>query len=1109
MKPSRLQDHFNKMHPDKKDKNVAYFQDLEKKHNAQPSVWKLFSVAAKQDDNGLRASYNISLLIAQTGKPHTIGETLILPAIKEVIITVLHKPAADIIRKIPLSDSSVQRRIDEMAENIEESLCNHLKTSKLSIQLDESTLPTNEALLLSYVRFIKDEKICQELLFARNLETDTKGETGFKTLEKFCNEKEIPLKNNISAATDGVPAMTGCHKGFISYLKNKIPDVLAVHCVIHRQHLVARNLSDRYQSLQHVIRAVNKIRNNSLNDRLFNQLCVNNDEDFNRLIFHTEVLWLSKGNCLTRFYNLLNSVIEFLENKDTELRENLITSKNDIAYLTDLYTLLNNMNLQLQGDDLNLIKPKNVVAAFVAKLLLYKIISADSYAPQYIQDVRVEQVKEFVYLDCGRVTTEILSSFSLRPLAVRNELPWHVRVYHKIDDSYKQICSGSIISTTLVVSVARCFCEVTGNRRPASRFAVAAAKLYQAWDDSRDYDTQTSDVAEIKVPSRFRGAQTDFQDDIALLVLSTPLTYETYIRPICIDFDELFEGQQLQQGNSGKVAGRIYKSEGISAVKSLKVLEMPYVNREECLRQTTPGFRKYITSDKICASYTNQTTLCSKDNGGGLAFPDSSTGEMRYYLRGVLSVTVTRLRTCNPFTVVSFTRITSHEYFIKEHIDPSLIGRIPESGPCRLPAYPKHGGYSVAGRPDARPGDTFEAFVLNYTCDSDYWIVGKSEIYCYNGYWPDNNPYCIECGLEAPVGRALIVDGWPAAPAELPWHVGVYRRNHSDYEQICGGTIVSTTIVVSEGETVHVTARRRSDSTPLRFNCEMKYYFCPTNSGALLLEQLGGAAAGGALRGGGWQATPRLGQRARLPRANQRRMFCDRPKAFDCVNHETLIRKLHHYGGTGQTFDLLASYLTNGVDVNNMISSGSVVAEIKIPSRFRGAQTNFQDDVALLVLSTPLAYQTHVRPVCIDFDEQFEKKQLQSGYMGKVSGWGYTTENGKFADTLRVATLPYVDVDRCLAQAPLTFHQYITSDKICAGYTNGTALCRGDSGGGLVFPKVSRRSTRYYLRGVVSTAPNNDRACNAYAVTSFTQISKHESFIKQNLGFQTSPLSRN
>ena len=51
-------------------------------------------------------------------------------------------------------------------------------------------------------------------------------------------------------ATDGAPAMTGCHKGFIAYLKNKISDVLAVHCVIHRQHLVARNLSEKRVSFK-------------------------------------------------------------------------------------------------------------------------------------------------------------------------------------------------------------------------------------------------------------------------------------------------------------------------------------------------------------------------------------------------------------------------------------------------------------------------------------------------------------------------------------------------------------------------------------------------------------------------------------------------------------------------------------------------------------------------------------------------------------------------------------------------------------------------------------------------------------------------------------------
>ena len=112
---------------------------------------------SKRDDNGLRASYNISLLIAKSGKPNTFGEELILPAVSEVISTVLHKPAFDITKRIPLSNNSVQRRIDEMAQCVENSLCDYLKTSEFSLQLDESTLPGNEALLLAYVKCVKEE----------------------------------------------------------------------------------------------------------------------------------------------------------------------------------------------------------------------------------------------------------------------------------------------------------------------------------------------------------------------------------------------------------------------------------------------------------------------------------------------------------------------------------------------------------------------------------------------------------------------------------------------------------------------------------------------------------------------------------------------------------------------------------------------------------------------------------------------------------------------------------------------------------------------------------------------------------------------------------------
>ena len=107
------------------------------------------------------------------------------------------------------------------------------------------------------------------------------------------------------------------HNGFIAKLKEVAPHILAIHCIIHRQHLAAKDLSDDMQeALQVAISAVNFVKANALHDRLFQQLCA--DEEHQVLLMHTEVRWLSKGNTLVRLAEMWHMVLAFVQHMKSE-----------------------------------------------------------------------------------------------------------------------------------------------------------------------------------------------------------------------------------------------------------------------------------------------------------------------------------------------------------------------------------------------------------------------------------------------------------------------------------------------------------------------------------------------------------------------------------------------------------------------------------------------------------------------------------------------------------------------------------------------------------------------------------------------------------------------
>ena len=116
----------------------------------------------------VHASYAIALHVANTKKPHNIGETLLKPCILESVKLVLGEKASQTMKQISLSNDTIKSRIHEMSDNIKSKVLSKIDSSPVfALQLDESIDISNLSQLLVYVRDVADERINEEFLFCR------------------------------------------------------------------------------------------------------------------------------------------------------------------------------------------------------------------------------------------------------------------------------------------------------------------------------------------------------------------------------------------------------------------------------------------------------------------------------------------------------------------------------------------------------------------------------------------------------------------------------------------------------------------------------------------------------------------------------------------------------------------------------------------------------------------------------------------------------------------------------------------------------------------------------------------------------------------------------
>ena len=144
--------------------------------------------------------------------------------------------------------NTVKRRVEEMADDIENQVIKMVKDSLFySIQLDESTDVSNKALLLCFVKVECEGELLEELLCSLNLRGRTTSFEIFKALDSYFLERGIEWKKCIGICTDGAGNLTGHRAGVVANVKNvSHPGILSTHCIIYREHLVAKECLKNY-----------------------------------------------------------------------------------------------------------------------------------------------------------------------------------------------------------------------------------------------------------------------------------------------------------------------------------------------------------------------------------------------------------------------------------------------------------------------------------------------------------------------------------------------------------------------------------------------------------------------------------------------------------------------------------------------------------------------------------------------------------------------------------------------------------------------------------------------------------------------------------------------
>ncbi|XP_055657122.1 coagulation factor X [Falco peregrinus] len=194
------------------------------------------------------------------------------------------------------------------------------------------------------------------------------------------------------------------------------------------------------------------------------------------------------------------------------------------------------------------------------------------------------------------------------------ECPWQAVL---LNEAGEEFCGGTILNENFVLTAAHCMNQ-------SKEIKVVVGEVDR---EKKEQSETMHTVDKILVHSKYV-AET-YDNDIALIKLKEPIVFSEYIVAACLPEAD-FANEVLMNQRSGMVSGFGREFEGGRLSKKLKVLEVPYVDRNTCKQSTNFA----ITENMFCAGYeTEQKDACQGDSGG----PHVTRYKDTYFVTGIVS----------------------------------------------------------------------------------------------------------------------------------------------------------------------------------------------------------------------------------------------------------------------------------------------------------------------------------------------------------------------------------------------------------------------------------------------------------------------------------------